>query len=80
MDDREGGGQRCLEFVMVGDDDINAGLLEQGHFFDAGDAIVDGDHEIGASIDQFFHGAHAEAIAVGEAVGKIVGYIGTEFT
>ena len=80
IDDARGLRQRIAGQMVVGDQRGDAELVGARHAFDAGDAVVDGDQQVGAprrargEIDDFGR----EAIAVFEAVGHEIGHVRAE--
>ena len=70
-------GQFFFALVMVGDDEPQAQLLGKNSLFLGGDAAVHRDEQTAAVIVQALDGRYVQAIALFQAVGDVIGAIGT---
>ena len=64
--------QTVARFVVVGDDDLHAEFIGQLDLVEAGDAAIDGDHQLGAALGQLADGVGVEAVALIDAVGDVI--------
>ena len=78
IDDHIRLGQLVAGQVVVGDDGGDAVLPRGGHAFDAGDAVIHGDQQVGLHAGGQFDDGRGEAVAVFEAVGNQVADLGPE--
>ena len=76
VDDGIGQRQVVAGQVVVGDDHLQAQGLGLGHAFDAGNAVVHGDHHLGAGFLDAACDGRRQAVAVHHAVGHQVADLG----
>ena len=72
VDDDGGGRQGGAGQVVVGDEHLQAGVQRGLHAFDAGDAVVHGEQQVGVALGHALCDGGGEAVAVGDAVGHEV--------
>ncbi len=72
IDDGVGRRQLRARQVVVGDQHLEPGRLGRGHAVDAGDAVVDGDQQLGLALQGHGDDFRGQAVAVLEAVGHQV--------